>query len=97
MGETSGSVRQTRGAHLSEELDSERELWWTGVRALLQANEAEREAIEGYLHLMRSDDGRSLDDREVAELIDAAIMNHQRAVNDLQLAKESVGELTRKR
>lgn len=93
MGETTGSAEPIRGVRLSDELDSDRELWWTGVRALLQANEAERKAIEDYLHLMREED-RTIDDGDVDELIDAAIANHQRAVEDLRLAKKSVTELS---
>lgn len=94
MGESTGSAESIRGVRLGEELDSDRELWWTGVRAILQANEAERRAIEGYLHLLRAEDERTLEDREVDELIDAAIENHRRAVDDLRLAKQSVAELT---
>lgn len=93
MGETTGSVSNHRGVELGEELDTDQELWWTGVRALLQANEAERRAIEGYLHLLREDFDGSLEGRDVDTLIDAAIQNHRRAIDDLELAKRTVEEL----
>lgn len=96
MGETSGSAKQPRGVRLSEELDTDRELWWTGVRALLQANEAERKAIEDYLHLLR-EENRTIDDGDIDDLIDAAIANHQRALEDLRLAKQSVEALSTER
>lgn len=95
MGESTGSVSGTRGVDIGEELDTDQDLWWTGVRALLQANEAERRAIEGYLHLVREDFDGSLEDRDVETLIDAAIQNHRRAIDDLELARETVSELRR--
>lgn len=93
MGESTGSVSRNRGVDLREELDTDRDIWWTGVQALLQANEAERRAIEEYLHLLRGDFDGSLEDRDVDTHIDTALQHHRRAINDLQLAKQTVEEL----
>lgn len=93
MVDSIGSANPHRGVALGEELDSDQQIWWTGVRAILSANEAETRAIEGYLHLMRDDFEGSLEARDVDTLIDAAIQNHERAVEDLRLAKQTVAEL----
>ena len=93
MGDTTGSASEHRGTVLGEELTTGQELVWTGVEALLQANDAERRAIEEYLHLMRENFEEPIDSRDVNGLIDAAIRNHERAIDDLELAKEAVGEL----
>ena len=93
MGDTTGSASDHRGTVLREELTTDQELVWTGLEALLQANDAERRAIEEYLHLVREDVGESIDDRHVDGFIDEAIRNHERAIDDLELAKQAVDEL----
>jgi len=93
MGDTTGSASDHRGTVLGEELNTDQELVWTGVDALLQANEAERRAIEEYLHLMREDFEEPIDGRDVNGLIGEAIRNHERAIDALELAKEAVDEL----
>jgi len=92
MVDSSGSADTSRGERPLDELDSDQERWETGIRAILQASDAERRAIDGYLGLMRDIDDESRSTREVDALIDDAIRNHERAIEDLQLAKRTIVE-----
>ncbi len=74
------------------EADRFRELEWTLVRTLLSASASENKALESYFLQRRSRDGGA-DFDTVRQYLDDALTQHRRAIEDLQLAQQTLDEM----
>jgi len=70
-----------------DELPDRRDLDWTILKALLEANNRTSQAMESHLLGVCYDEW---DSQRTVESVDRAITRHERAIEDLELAREMI-------
>lgn len=71
-----------------DELPDRRDLDWTILKALLEANNRTSQAMES--HLLRVCYDECGDSQRTVESVDRAITRHERIIEDLELARKMI-------